>query len=116
MTELRQRMIADMTSAGLAPSTKAVYIQGVRGLAAYYRRSPDQLSEAEVRAYLLHLRDQRGVAHGTYAPHQGGIRFLFVHTLDREWSLFLKKESARPSTSVCPMSYRTRRLAQSFAA
>jgi integrase len=49
MTELRQRMIADMTSAGLAPSTKAVYIQGVRALAAYYRRSPDQLCEAEVR-------------------------------------------------------------------
>jgi hypothetical protein len=108
-------MIADMTSAGLAPSTKAVYIQGVRGLAAHYRRSPDQLNEGEVRSYLLYLRDQRGVALGTYAPHHGGIRFLFTHTLDREWSLFSKKESGRPSASVCPMSYRTRRLAQSFA-
>ena len=65
MTELRQRMIADMTSAGLAPSTKAVYLRGVRSLAAFYRRSPDQLSEAEVRSYLLHLRDQRGVARGS---------------------------------------------------
>jgi hypothetical protein len=68
MTELRQRMIADMTSAGLAPSTNEVYLQGVRGLAAFYRRSPDQLSEVEVRRYLLHLRDQRGVARGTYTP------------------------------------------------
>jgi hypothetical protein len=106
-------MIADMTSAGLAPSTKAVYIQGVRGLAAYYRRSPDQLSEGEVRSYLLHLR---GVAHGTFQPHHGGIRFLFAHTLDREWSLFSKKEFARQSASGCPMSYRTPRLAQSLAA
>src|SRR5688572_17161524 len=87
------RMIEDMTTAGLAASTKAVYIQGVRGLAAYYGRSPDQLSEAEVRSYLLHLRDQRGAARGTYQPHHGGIRFLFVQTLDREWSLFSKKES-----------------------
>ena len=66
MTELRQKMIADMTSAGLAPSSKEVYLRGVRSLAAFYRRSPDQLSEAEVRSYLLHLRDQRGVARGTY--------------------------------------------------
>ena len=93
MTELRQRMIADMTSAGLAPSTKEVYLRGVRSLAAFYRRSPDQLSETEVRSYLLHLRDQRGVARGTYTPHHGGIRFFFAHTLDREWSLFSKKES-----------------------
>ena len=57
MSELRQRMIADMTAAGFSASTKEVYVQGVRGLAAYYRRSPDQLSEVEVRSYLLHLRE-----------------------------------------------------------
>jgi hypothetical protein len=116
MTELRQKMIADMTSAGLALSTKEVYLRGVRSLAAFYRRSPDQLSEAEVRSYLLHLRDQRGVARGTYTPHHGGIRFFFAHTLDREWSLFSKKESVRPSASVYPMCHRTRKLAQSSAA
>ena len=90
-TELRNRMIADMRSAGLAASTQEVYIHGVRGLAGYYRRSPDLLSEAEVRGYLLHLRDERGVARGTYAPCHGGIRFLFTHTLERDWPLFLKK-------------------------
>lgn len=105
-TELRNRMIADMESAGLAASTQQVYIHGVRGLAAYYRRSPELLSEAEVRRYLLHLRDGRRVARGAYAPCHGGIRFLFTQTLDRDWPLFLKKESARPSASVCPIFYR----------
>ena len=38
MTMLRERMVADMTAAGLSASTKALYVQGVRGLAAYYRR------------------------------------------------------------------------------
>ena len=108
-TELRNRMIADMKSAGLAASTQEVYIHSVRALAAYYRRSPDLLSEAEVRGYLLHLRDERDVARGTYAPCHGGIRFLFAHTLERDWPLFLKKESARPSASVCPTCYRTPR-------
>ena len=95
MSELRERMVADMRSQGLSASTQEVYLQGVKGLAAYYRRSPDQLDEKDVRRYLLYLRDERGVARGTFTPHQGGIRFLFAHTLDRDWSLFLKKESAR---------------------
>lgn len=115
-TELRNRMIADMKSAGLAASTQEVYIQSVRGLAAYYRRSPDLLSEAEVRGYLLHLRDERDVARGTYAPYFGGIRFLFAHTLDRDWPLFLKKESARPSAGACPRCYRTPKPAPFLAA
>lgn len=90
MTPLRKRMIEDMVSAGLVPATQAAYIQAVRGLAAHYRRSPDLLTEAEVRGYLLHLRDQRGIAHGTFQPNHAGIRFLFAHTLDREWALFSK--------------------------
>ena len=32
MSELRERMIADMTAAGFSASTKEVYLQGVRGL------------------------------------------------------------------------------------
>ena len=67
-TELRSRMIADMRSAGLAASTQTVYLYGVRGLAAYYMRSPDLLSEEEVRAYLLHVRDERGVARAPTSP------------------------------------------------
>jgi hypothetical protein len=115
-TELRSRMIADMRSAGLAASTQQVYLYGVRSLEAYYMRSPDLLSEDEVRSYLLHLRDGRGVAQGTFKPYHGGIRFLFVRTLEREWPLFLKKKSAPPSACVCPMCYRTPRPAPSLAA
>src|SRR5215475_10997774 len=45
MSALRQRMIEDMTLAGLSPTTQATYIKAVRGLAAHYHRSPDQLRE-----------------------------------------------------------------------
>jgi integrase/recombinase XerD len=76
MTPLRTKMIEDMRLAGLAPSTQRVYLLGVRGLAAHYRRSPDLLCEVEVRSYLLHLRE-RGVAFGTFKPLHGGIQFLF---------------------------------------
>jgi len=116
MSELRERMIADVATAGFSASTKEVYVQGVRGLAAYYGRSPGQLSEVEVRSYLLHLRDERGVARGTYAPRHAGILFLYAHTLDRNWSLFSKKEFDRPSAEDCPMFSPMSKRAQSLAA
>jgi len=116
MTPLRWKMIDDMRAAGLAAETQTVYLRAVAALAAYYRRAPDQLSEAEVRAYLLHLRDDRGVAQGTFHTQHGGIQFLYTQTLGREWSLFLKKESALPSANVCPTSSPMPRRAQSLAA
>jgi hypothetical protein len=116
MTPLRMRMIDDMLAAGLSPNTQAAYIQAVRGLAAHYRRSPDELSEAEVRSYLLHLRDERGVAHGTFQPAHAGIQLLYVRTLERDWPLFSKKRSKPPSASACPAFCRTPRPAPSSAA
>jgi len=65
MSPLRTRMIEDTTLAGLAPGTQKAYTHVVRRLAAHYRRSPDQLTEEEVRGYLLALR-KRGAARGTF--------------------------------------------------
>ena len=116
MTPLRQRMIDDMVSAGLAANTQAAYIRAVRGLAKHYRRSPDELSEAQVRSYLLSLRDERGVAHGTFQPYHAGIQFLYVRTLDRDWAMFSKKDFAHPSAGACPAFCRMPRHALSSAA
>jgi hypothetical protein len=92
MTPLRLRMIEDMRTAGLASGTQALYLDAVRNLAAHYCRSPDELSEEEVRAYLLGLRE-RGVALGTFKTNHGGIQFLYRWTLDRDWPLFGKKKN-----------------------
>jgi hypothetical protein len=78
-----------------------------RRLAARYRRSPDQLSEEEVRGYLLGLRE-RGVALGTFKAYHGGIQFLYRRTLDRDWALFQKK-FGRPSNYVFPRYRRSHR-------
>ena len=107
MTPLRQRMIDDMRLAGFAERTQDVYIQAVRRLAAHYMRSPDVLSEEEVRAYLLHLRDERGIARGTFKTNHGGIQLPLSRTLDRDWPLFSKKthsraEEAAPADRALP--------------
>jgi Phage integrase, N-terminal SAM-like domain len=99
MSPLRARMIEDMTLAGLAEGTQRVYVQAVRGVTAHYRRSPDLLSEEEVRGYLLGLR-QRGVARGTFQTSRYGLRFFYHHTLDRAWALFGGKKDRLATTEA----------------
>lgn len=99
MTPLRQRMIEDMVLAGLSRGTQEAYLYGVRGLAARHRRSPDQLTEEEVRSYLLEMRE-RGVARGTFKTSHYGIRFLYKHTLEPDWALFGKKDQGAPAKAV----------------
>jgi hypothetical protein len=110
MSALRVRMIEDMRLAGLATGTQANYVHAVRALAAHYRRAPDQLSEEEVRAYLLGLRE-RGVARGTFKTHHYGIQFLYRQTLDRDWPLFFKKRFASRGRSGFPALFPTPRFA-----
>jgi len=107
MSPLRQQMIDEMTLAGLSPTTQAIYIKAVLGLATYYHRSPDELSEEQVRSYLLSMRE-RGAARGTFKANHYGIQFLYRNTLNRDWALFSKKdpppqaEAAPQSAQRCP--------------
>ena len=109
MTPLRKKMIEDMQVAGFAAGTQTIYLHAVRSLAAYDMRSPDELAEAEVRNYLLHLRDERGVALGTFKTNHSAIQFLYCRTLERPWALFSKKECAHRKSGVCPTFSRTLR-------
>ena len=111
MTELRTRMIEDMQLAGHSQGTQDAYIRVVRQLAGHFRVAPDQLTERQVRDYLMHLREVRKVAKGTFQAHFFGIKFLFVNTLGRDWPLLTKKKSANPTVNVCPTFEATRTAA-----
>ena len=110
MTALRQRMIEDMKLAGLSALTQDLYVRAVRRLAKHFRRAPDQLSEEEVRSYLLGLRD-RGVARGTFKTQHYGLQFFYRQTLSRDWPLFSKKRFASRGRSGCRWLFPTRKLA-----
>jgi site-specific recombinase XerD len=85
MTALRQRMIEDLQLRGLSKGTQIAYVRVVRQLAEYYGKSPDCISEEEVRQYLLYLKNDKQIAPGTFSAVRAGIKFLFVYTLGREW-------------------------------
>lgn len=81
MTPLRQRMIDDMQLKGLSASTQQGYLNAVRRLAEHYHRSPDQLSEEDLRQYFLYLANERKAARSTATIAICGIRFFYEQTL-----------------------------------
>jgi integrase/recombinase XerD len=85
MTTLRRRMLEDLQRRGLAPKTQQCYVAAVHQLAQHYRRSPDQLSEEELRQYFLFLLHEKKVAASTFRIHLYGIKFLYEMTLQRPW-------------------------------
>jgi len=88
MTALRQRMIEDMQLRGLSTYTQTAYVRAVRNLAEYYKKSPDQISEEEIRQYFLYLTNEKQIAHSTCTVALCGIRFFFEYTMQRGWSAF----------------------------
>jgi len=85
MTPLRQRMIEDMQLRGLSPSTQRRYVSAVRQLAAYYMRSPDEVSEEELREYFLYLANVKQNAHSSSTVAICAIKFFYENTLKRQW-------------------------------
>ena len=49
MTELRKRMIESLQLRGMSERTQEAYVRAVRQLAQHYHRSPDLVSEEELR-------------------------------------------------------------------
>ena len=88
MTELRRRMIEDLALAGYSPKTQRSYLDAVRKLAKHYMRSPDRLSEEEVRQFFLYLINRRKAAKSTVTIYLCGIKFFFERTLGRLWPVF----------------------------
>jgi integrase/recombinase XerD len=85
MTPLRQRMIEDMQLRGLSALTQRAYLRAVQELARYYGKSPDQISEEELRHYFLYLHHEQRLARSTMIVILCGIKFFFEHTLRQPW-------------------------------
>jgi len=87
MTPLRQRMIEDMKLRNYAPLTIKVYIDRVATFAKHFRKSPERLRAAEVRAYLVFLVQEKRASWSYYGQALCALRFLYRTTLAKAWIL-----------------------------
>lgn len=87
MTPLRQRMIEDLQLRGYSERTVEAYVHAAAQLARFYGKSPDRITEEEIRQYLLHLTNVKKVARGTHTIALCGLKFLYEETLGKEFGV-----------------------------
>jgi integrase/recombinase XerD len=85
MKELREQMLVDLQLCGAKPRTQEAYLREVDNLLKYFHKSPEELGEAELKEYLLHLIKERHLSEGTFRFYVAGLKFLYRTTLKREW-------------------------------
>ena len=73
MTPLRQKLIDEIQLRGFSIHTQECYVRSVAGLARFYRRAPDHISDDEVKRYLLHLLRDLGHAPWTQSGAGAGV-------------------------------------------
>lgn len=85
---LRQRMMEDMDMKGFSVKTQMSYVRAVAALSKFYdNRSPDKISDEELRSYFVYLKVKRKLARQTVTIALSGIKFFYVTTLKRDFSL-----------------------------
>jgi integrase/recombinase XerD len=85
MLSIWDRMLDDMQLAGLAERTQYAYLSTARRFADHVHKPPDQISEDDLRHYFLYLRNERKLSRSSLTIALCGIKFLFEHTLRRDW-------------------------------
>ena len=76
MKSLRDRMRVDLQLSGAKPITQRIYLREADNLVNYFNRSPEELGEAELKEYLLHLIQERHLSEGTFRFYVAALKFL----------------------------------------
>jgi integrase/recombinase XerD len=95
MSALRQRMIEDMQVRNYSPRTVEAYVAAVAKLAKHMRRSPDQGTSEEVRAFQVHLLHAKA-SWSQFNQIVAGLRFFFGITLARPGMVEMLPYGKRP--------------------
>ena len=104
MGHLRDRMIQDMKLRGFSLRTREAYVSVVYQLARYFRKSPEDLEEEDLRDYFLYLIEKRKLAPRSINVHKSGLRFVYEHTLQQPMMVLRQIKPAIPKDLPVVMS------------
>jgi integrase/recombinase XerD len=75
----------EMSLKNNAFATRQNYIRGVRDLILHFQRLPEDCTVDEIKAYLVYVRDEKGLSSSTINTRVCGLKYYFrfvVHRLD----------------------------------
>jgi integrase/recombinase XerD len=87
MTKLRQRMLEDLRIRNLSEATQETYLRQVAAFARHFGRSPAELGPEHIRAWQVHLIEDRGVCWSSLNVAVSALRFFYVTTLGKDWDV-----------------------------
>jgi site-specific recombinase XerD len=80
-------MLEELERLNFSQSTTRSYLHSVEDFARYFHRRPDQLGPEHVREYQAQLFTKRKLAANTVIVRLAALRFFFVKTLRKPWSI-----------------------------
>ena len=87
-------MVESLQLRGLSERTQEAYVRAVRQLADHYHKSPDLISEEELRQYFLHIKNVKKYSRASSTIAICGIKFFYEKTLSREFTTFKLHDSS----------------------
>jgi len=102
MHPLRVKFEQELRIRGRAERTIHAYVTKVRELSRYYRRSPEQISDEQIRAWLHHLIVHRGLAGETINVAVNAVRAFHALVLGRDrraMSVGMPRHKSAPTRS-----------------
>ena len=95
-------MIEEMKLRSFSPRTQKSYVAVVVELVKHYRRSPDQITQDEIRFYLLHL-EERGLSANSQNVAISDTSALFPRAVLSLPVVFLKSASTPMAVLASPV-------------
>ena len=87
VTHLRKMMLEELQRRNYTQSTTRAYLRAIDDLARHFHRPPDQLGPEQIREYVAHLFRDRKLTDNTVNQRVGALRFFFIKTLRKVWSV-----------------------------
>jgi site-specific recombinase XerD len=87
MTQFRQQMIEALQLKGLSNRTQESYLRVVRILAEHFAKSPDLISEDELKQYFLFLTNDKAYSRSSLTISLCGIRFFYNQVLGIDYPI-----------------------------
>src|SRR5580658_1321940 len=87
MTRLRKMMLEELERRNYSEATTRCYIRTVEDFSRRFKRSPDCLGPEHIREYQAELFKKHKLSPGTVTQRLAALRFFYVKTLKKAWSI-----------------------------
>ena len=87
MTRLRKIMLEELQRRNYAETTIRHYIRTVEDFAGRFNCPPDRLGPRHIREFQAELFQKRKLSPNSVVRHLAALRFFYIKTLKRSWSI-----------------------------